>query len=114
MIPRVSYLSAFRGSRAGSEGVHPPAVSSPVGAQDSTSAADRRKGISAQGQAQALRSDPATGPSSVWDALPNQAQAAVGAAYGAGGFDAVKQLPDWYDLPSWQRTQILAGATGRG
>lgn len=32
---------------------------------------------------------------------------AVVSSYNAGGFDAVKRLDGWYDLPEWERIQML-------
>lgn len=98
-----AYLSAFRGSITNNDAVQPPAVSSPVGAGTDTTAGD---------QARALRKKTGrqeTGQQG-YDELPDEAAAMVRAVYGEGGFDAVRQLPNWYDLPESQRTQILAGA----
>lgn len=75
--------SANRNSRVDSTRPRTGEVSSPVGAHNSTTASD---------QASALRR-----------------------AYGAGGFEGVaKEVgPQWYDIPEWQRTQILRELSGQ-
>jgi hypothetical protein len=92
MDPRTRHLSATRGARAPVRPASIEEVGGPVGAGDSTTVQD------AEEQAQALRAR-RVGPE-------------IAGAYSAGGFDAVKQTKDWYDLPAWQRTQILASAMG--
>lgn len=45
---------------------------------------------------------------------PTRVPTALDYNYAVGGFDAVKNnTPDWYDMPSWMRTQILAGLHDR-
>lgn len=48
----------------------------------------------------------------MWDAIGKEGRAAVGNAYGVGGFDAISKMEGWYDVPEWARTQILEGVGG--
>lgn len=117
MDPRTRYLASTRSFRTNADDVTQEEPGGPVGAQTSTSVQDeinkfalpmherRRRAMGAGTQAHALRGV---------GGLTEEGAEQVGGAYQAGGFDTVKQIEGWYDLPSWQRTQILAGATGRG
>jgi len=96
---RPAYRSAFRGSRAPAQPVQPPSVPSPVGAQT---------GMTAGAQANALRRQSQQAPGEgVWEGLPPAAQKELQQAYSTGGFDQVRQIPGWYDVPEHVRTQIL-------
>lgn len=139
-IPVVAHRSAFRGARAPVASAAVPAVKGPVGATSSTTAADQAKALRASdpvaapaaaapaaydpnkaayaggapipgmGAGPAQAPGPAPDQNTTWNGLPRDVQTQVKGAYGAGGFDAVKQIPGWYDLPSDVRTQILVGA----
>jgi hypothetical protein len=96
--PSTPYRSAFRGLRTVAKPPQPPSVSSPVGATTSTTAGD---------QAKAIRSDyPSEG---LFESLGRDQQEALRGAYQTGGFEGVAKTKDWYDLPEYVRTQILAG-----
>lgn len=137
-IPVVAHRSAFRGARAPVASAAVPAVKGPVGATSSTTAADQAKALRAPDPAAATTAAAAYDPNksmyaggapipgmgagpgaapaaapdenATWSGLPRDVQTQVKGAYGSGGFDAVKQIPGWYDLPSDVRTQILVGA----
>jgi hypothetical protein len=120
MDPRTPYLSSNRNMRARTRPVQPPAVSSPVG-PDGTSVAGRAGAtggamppvsvLPGHAQAQALREPSDSNP--VWEGLDSASQSLARGGYQAGGFEGVRNAvgaDDWYELPSWLRTQILAGA----
>lgn len=120
MDPRTSYLSANRNQRARTKPVRPPAVRGPIGAQDSMTVAERSGAVGGamppastlpgHAQAQALRE---AAPAS-WTGLGGDLQSALRSGYQSGGFEGVAKTggDDWYDLPSWLRTQLLIGARG--
>lgn len=75
-------------------------------------------------QAQALRrpeqlrqpAPPASMGASVtpdmWSQLPRDVQQQIETGYGTGGFEGVKNIPGWYELPEHERTQLLIGMRG--
>ncbi len=101
--PRLGYMSAYRNLRTVAKPVMPPSVPSPTGAQTSTTAA---------GQAQALRARAAPAESAgVWGSLPGPVRQQLQDEYSRGGFDAVKNVEGWFDVPEHVRRQILTGLT---
>lgn len=104
-----NYRAAFRGSRATPTSNVVPEPGAPVG-PGGMSVEDEFEMRAAE-QAEQLKKG-RTGPAG-WQELRDDDRAAVQSAYGSGGFDAVKQVKDWYSLPAHVRTQILAGASGR-
>lgn len=105
---RTAYRSAFRGSRAVARPVkppQPPSVRSPQGAQNQMTAGDQQR--------QALMNPPEgeqlQAPQDLFSTLPREAQMQLQQGYGKGGFEGIVNAvgPEWYDLPEWQRTQLL-------
>ena len=65
--------------------------------------------MTAGAQAQALRTRTQQPPAEgVWEGLPPGVQSELQQAYSTGGFDQVRQMPGWYDVPEHVRTQILS------
>jgi hypothetical protein len=136
--PRTKWRSAFRGIAAPAEAVQPPAVRSPVGAVNSQtvagqyglsagagSAASRIQpgGSQPYGAAQeaaALRQQAAPPTEAAWEQLGQssqgqQLQQLLRQGYAGGGLGGIQQAvegtgQDWYEMPEYVRTQILAGA----
>lgn len=120
MDPRTAFLSSNRNQRARTKPVRAPVVRGPVGAQDSTTVAERAGAVGGampptsmlpgHAQAQALREV----PSANWTGLGGDVQSTLRGGYQSGGFEGVAKAAgdDWYDLPSWLRTQLLIGARG--
>jgi hypothetical protein len=110
MDQRTSYLSSTRGMRTDKK---PPAVKSvsrPAKPKMGTSggASDQAQALSQgfQGAGPAPRQE-----QDAYTTLPTNAQDQLRAGYQRGGFEGVVNSvgSDWYDIPEWQRTQILSG-----
>lgn len=117
MNSRTNYLSAFRGSRAPAKPVKPAAparVSAPQGAGTRMTAKDQARSLG-PGAAPPAGLPPAPPTPDAYTSLPADARQQLQAGYGRGGFEGVVNSvgSDWYDIPEWQRTQILSGLVGR-
>lgn len=115
MDSRTNYLSAFRGMRALAKPVKPAMpekVKAPQGARTRTTAGDQAKALSGATTSGLPAVPP---PPDVYTSLPADAQQELQGGYGKGGFEGVVNAvgPEWYDLPEWQRTQILSGVMRR-
>lgn len=101
---RTAYRSAFRGSRADGEAPSRMSISYPQPSRQRPQKPQRPQRPTAETQAAALEPAP-----SVRSAPPADP---LSLAYSFGGFDALKQMQGWYDLPEYVRRKIMEGVSG--
>jgi hypothetical protein len=117
-----NYLAAFGGFRTRPDPIQRPDVKSPVGAQNSTSVQDQR-----ESRAGASREPTpvfpgwnsmlpqSSVPEPAFDSLDPRIQTGLqntyDEAYAGDGYRALSRIPGWFDMPEWQRNQIMRGTS---